>query len=275
MSHRKPTPLDDLNRVLDDLTRSVKSILTFNLIGMYLQGSFGLGGWDADSDVDFTVMVKDDLNESEVSALQDMHGRIFDLPVTWAQHLEGSYFPMDLLKNDDPQHTELWYLDNYHRVMIRSSHDNTRVVRWVLREYGIPMYGPSPKELVNAVTPQSLCTEVRQVVLDWAVEIRTGHYEITNRWAQPFVVISCCRMLHTLATGRIWSKPAGAAWGIQNLEKKWIGLIDRALADRPNPTLKYTLPADPQEVTATLDFIDYTVGLAQHGVIPDRSILSG
>jgi len=267
MSCAQPTPVDSLNRVLDDLTRSVRSILGSDLVGVYLQGSFGLGGWDEDSDVDFAVVMKEDLSEPALSQLQDMHGRIFDLPIPWAQHLEGSYFPQSLLKDDDPQHTELWYLDNYHRLMVRSDHDNTRVVRWVLREYGIPLYGPAPQELVNVISPQALCAEVRQVALDWAEEVRSGRYTINNRWAQPFAVISYCRMLHTLSTGRIWSKPAGAAWGIQNLEKKWVGLIERALADRPNPTLKYTLPADPQEVSATLVFIDYAAGLAQRGGI--------
>lgn len=264
MSCGKPTPLDDLNQVLDDLTRSVRSILGLNLVGVYLQGSFGLGDWDEDSDVDFTVVVKEALTEVQVSKLQDMHGRIFDLPIPWAQHLEGSYFPRELMKNDDPRRTLLWYLDNYHRLMIQSDHDNTRIVRWVLREYGIPLFGPDPHELVNVITSPALCAEVRQVLLDWAEEIHSDKYAISNRWAQPFAVVSCCRMLHTLATGRIWSKPAGVAWAKQNLDEKWIGLIDRALADRPNPTLKFTLPADPHEVSATLDFLDYAIGLVSH-----------
>ena len=80
-----------------------------------------------------------------------------------------------------------------------------------------------------------------------------------NRWYQPFVVISYCRMLHTLHTGRIGSKPAGAQWALGALDRCWADLIELAQAERPNPSLKIQQKADPNDLGRTLEFIEYAL----------------
>ncbi len=98
-----------------------------------------------------------------------------------------------------------------------------------------------------------------------------GPQEIATRWYQPFVVLSCCRMLHTLATGRIASKPAGVAWASGHLPSCWNALIRRAWAERPDSWRKVHLPADPDEVRLTLAFVRYAIERgerAEPGVTP-------
>jgi len=87
----KPTSDPDLNAVLEELVTRVRTILGPNFVGAYLQGSFALGDWDSHSDVDFLVIIDPPLSDAEPAALQEMHGRIYDRPSPWAQHLEGSY----------------------------------------------------------------------------------------------------------------------------------------------------------------------------------------
>ena len=53
-----PTPIAELNAVLQELVASVRATLGTNFIGAYLQGSFAIGDWDADSDVDFSIAIE-------------------------------------------------------------------------------------------------------------------------------------------------------------------------------------------------------------------------
>src|SRR5690349_8420179 len=102
----------ELDAILSKLVVSIQAILRDNFIAAYLQGSFAVGDWDNDSDVDFLVAIDHDFSEADLAALQAMHGRIYDMQSSWAQHLEGSYFPRAILKRGDPAGSPLLYLDN-------------------------------------------------------------------------------------------------------------------------------------------------------------------
>lgn len=254
-----PTSDPELNAVLQELVSSIQAALGSNFIGAYLQGSFAVGDWDIHSDVDYLVAIDHELSEEHLSALQAMHGRIFDLDSSWAKHLEGSYFPKQLLRRMDPAREALWYLDNGSRALIRSVHDNTLVVRWTVRECGVTLAGSHPQALIDPVSADDLRREVVETMHEWGDEIISGRYSIHNRWAQPFAVLSYCRMLHTLQTGRVESKPTGARWAIKALDSRWTDLIQRAWDERPNPSLKVHQEAGPKDVERTIEFIEYAI----------------
>ena len=184
------------------------------------------------------------MSDTDLLALQQMHARIFNLESEWAKHLEGSYFPKRILKSGDPAKTALLYLDNTHDKLILSDHDNTLVVRWVVREYGITLAGIAPKELIEPVPSDSLQQEILSTMQEWAEEIFSGQWKMENKWAQPFAVLSYCRMLHSLHTGRIASKLSGAQWAKGTLDNRWTDLIQRAWDERPNPSLKVRQPVE-------------------------------
>jgi len=263
MNTSSPTSNSKLNVVLHELVKSVQGVLKENFVSAYLQGSFALGDWDDDSDVDFTIVVENDVSEVDLQALQAMHARLYKLESEWAKHLEGSYFPKDILKSGDTAKKELWYLDNTFDKLILSDHDNTLVVRWVVREYGITLAGLPPKELIDVVPADDLRQEIRSTMQEWANEIFSGQWNPDNKWAQPYVVLSYCRMLHSLDTGRIASKLSGAQWAKKTLDKRWAGLIQRAWDERPNPSLKVRQLAEPREVKHTIEFIRFALELVQ------------
>ena len=107
-----PTLYPELNDVLSQLVSSARSILGDHFTGAYLQGSFAAGDFDPHSDVDFIVVIKQDLSNAELSASQLMHARIHDLGSYWATHLEGTYFPEKILSDNSRLTEELWFLDN-------------------------------------------------------------------------------------------------------------------------------------------------------------------
>jgi hypothetical protein len=150
-------------------------------------------------------------------------------------------------------------LDNTSRVLIKSDHDNTLVVRWVTREYGLALAGPDAKTLIDPVDSEDLKREVRETMRHWASLIFADPAEMDNGWYQPYAVVSYCRMLQTLQTGRIHSKLAGVEWAIQYLDPRWLHLIERAWAARPNPSLKVRQKADAADLESTLAFIRYAL----------------
>ena len=259
-----PTPYPELNAVLATFLEKVQSVLLENFVGFYLTGSFALGDFDPHSDVDFMVVTHSELTETQQVALQTMHGQIYDLEIDWsatpwAKHLEGSYISKTLLERPDPLETELFYLDNGARVLIWSPHCNTRVMRWTLREYGIALAGPDPKTLVQAIIPDEFRQEATEVMQKWKVYLDTKPDALENGWLQPYAVISFCRLLYTLETGTVISKPGAVRWGQEVLDPRWTGLIKRAWLERPDPSLKWHQKSNPQDARETLEFVKYAL----------------
>lgn len=253
-----PTPYPELNRILQDFVDRVQAVLSTNFVGAYLQGSFAVGDFDLHSDVDFIVVTEEELSPSEVHGLQEVHERIYGLDIPWAQHLEGSYFPKDVLRDYARQGEEfLWYLDHGSRWLLQSAHCNTVLVRWVVREQGVILARPAPALLVDPIPVEALREYIRATMQDWGQKIVSHSDPFNNRFYQGFIVLNYCRMLHDLHRGWPGSKLAGARWAKANLDPCWRGLIDRAWNGRPNPAVSVRQLADPHDFQATLEFIHY------------------
>ncbi len=254
-----PTPYPELNDVLQRLVESQQAILGDNFVGAYLQGSFAVGDFDLHSDVDFIVVIEDELSDEQVDALQVMHEHIYNLKSQWAQHLEGSYFPRKILKDHAQSGQDLWYLDHGARTLIRSDHCNTIVVRWVVREKGVTLVGPPPQSLVDPISADLLRKYIRDDMIEWGQAILADPDRFNNRFYQGFIVLSYCRMSHDLHTGTNESKRVGADWAKANLDPSWAGLIDRAWDCRPDPATSVRQPAAPEDFASTLAFVRYVM----------------
>ena len=259
MTATRPTPFPQLNDVLQQLVESQKAILQGNFVAAYLQGSFAVGGFDRHSDADWIVVTGEELSGEQVEALQAMHSRIHDLDNPWAPHLEGSYFPQDVLRPNARSGAPLWYLDHGARTLIRSGHCNTLVVRCVLRRQGIALAGPPPAMLVDPIPVNELRREILATLNGWGAEILADPEQINNHFYQSFVVLNYARMLHDLQTGKPGSKRSGADWAKANLDPQWADLIDRAWSGRPDPARSVRRPADPLELQRTLAFLRYVM----------------
>jgi hypothetical protein len=260
----QPTPFAELKSVLEDLTATVQTALADAFVGIYVQGSFAVGDFDRHSDVDFIVVVGDELSDDHVAALQAAHNRIYGQPSEWARHLEGSYFPIPTLRRVDRCSTPLWFLDHGSRSLIRSDHCNTLVVRSVLREKGLTLAGPAPTTLIDPIPVDALRREMRETICDWGQEILEDPELFRNRFYQGFIVLNYCRMLHDLIEGRPGSKRAGATWAKANLDSAWSGLIDRAWNTRPNPAVSVRQPADAADFESTLELLKLIMSLSSN-----------
>jgi predicted nucleotidyltransferase len=250
-----PTPYAELNSVLSILVEGIVAVLGERLVSVCLQGSFAVGDFDENSDVDFIVATSELLDVEAVGALQSLHARVFDLDCQWAQHLEGSYFPADVLRSCARRGEELWYLDNGSRALIRSKHCNTAVVRQTVRERGIRLAAAEPATLIDPIPVDLLRDEIRVTMCGWARDILARPEPYRNRFYQGFIVLQYCRMWCDWTTGTIGSKRRGAEWAKTRLDASWADLIDRAWDTRPNPAVSVRQEADGRDFERSLQLM--------------------
>jgi len=249
------TPFDDLNQLLAEFVVGAREVLGDSFCGAYLQGSFAVGDADAYSDVDFVVVTEEEVTAEQQAQLQAHHQSLYALPTSWAQHLEGSYISREALRRLDPGRRPLLYLDNGATEFALDNHDNTLVVRWSLREHGVVLAGPDPRELVDPITSEELRAEMHWALGLWQAWFRST--DSISRRALAVAVLSHARILHTLANGEVSSKRTAGEWALHVLEPEWAPLIRWALEDRPDPWAKVREPADPALLGRTREFIDY------------------
>ncbi|MEM8859679.1 MAG: nucleotidyltransferase domain-containing protein [Chloroflexota bacterium] len=256
----RPTQFDNLNKLLDDFTAAHQQVLGENLIGLYLQGSAAVGDMDEYSDVDFIAVLKHDFNKAELEQMRaltlDFYNRKAE--THWAEYLEGSYFPLDLLRAFDRPEDTAWYNDNGSKILERNTHCNTLVVRWCLYEYAIPLYGPDFKTLIDPVPVDRMKAEVHKIMVDWGKEIIERGVD-SNGFYQQFITGFYCRTLHTLSSGRVHSKPVSIKWARAHLDPKWQSLFDRVVAERDSAANLVYQAADPALMQQTVEFVAYAI----------------
>jgi hypothetical protein len=259
-----PTAFPELNELLAELVARVESILGDNFVGAYLTGSFALGAGDLHSDCDFLVVTEERVTAGQERALRELHDEIPTRSGQWTHDLEGSYAPSADLETLAALDEQWLYVDRGWREMQWSTHCNTEDVRWTLRERGITLAGPDPRELVAEVPAEALRSRMRRLIESFLPDL-FGWTSFDIAWSQRYAVSTLCRMLYTLDTGEVASKQASLEWAKHALIPAWHGLIQQVLDDRaigwdPND------PPRPGSVEATIAFAEYAKERAANSV---------
>ena len=188
--------------MLHDLTQRVQTALGHGLLGVYLDGSFALGAGDVHADVDFVVVTRQGLGGDEELKIREIHRRLPDRPEHWAHVLEGSYVSAgDLRARADPDQPWL-YVDNGKPEMELSTHDNTEVFRWVLKNRGLAITGPAACSLLPDIPPRVLRDEAAAQAARRHDDALADPEYLENGWGQPHEVPTQCRIFYTASTGR-------------------------------------------------------------------------
>lgn len=113
-----------------------------------------------------------------------------------------------------------------------STHCNSEVARWSLRERGVVLSGPDPKTLVDEVSSAELRARMRSLAAEFMAGLLTW-MTLDIAWGQRYAVTTYCRILCTLDTGKVVSKKQALLWARGALDASWSGLIGQVLEDRP------------------------------------------
>lgn len=248
-----PTPYPEVNALLEQVLAGAQSILGSRFVGMYVDGSLASGDFDQDSDIDFVVVTREAVSAEDFAALQALHDRLSALETPWAIQLEGFYVSQALLRRHNPAHGSCPNLERGwgERLKMVQPGEVWDIHRWVLRERGIVVTGPAPQTLIDPVPPERLRAVMGPGVASWLAYILDNPASLSRRGGQSYIVLTLCRILYTLDTGAVASKPTAARWAQQNLDPRWSGLIERAWEGRHNPDEN----ASAEEVMETLEMI--------------------
>ena len=251
--------------VLADLAEAVQETLGETLAGLYLKGSFALGSGDIDSDVDFLVATHKRLDVVQEAAVRDLHRVLPDREEHWAHVLEGSYASLEDLRVRADSRTRWLYVDNGTRDMEWSTHDNTEVFRWVLRNRALTIHGPGAAALIDDVPPLVLRQEAAALAVRRMQDIAADPDYLRNGWGQPHEVLTQCRLLFTAIRAEVTGKTDAAHWSKGVLPEEWHDLIDRAIADRAHPWVRAHQLADPGLAERSWEFVEYMTPLIGRG----------
>lgn len=251
------TPYPDVNAVLSTLLAGVEAILDSHLIGMYLEGSLANGDFDQSSDIDFVVVSDEAISDELFLALRALHDRIATSDSPWVIQLEGSYLSQQALRRYDPAHALHPNLERGVGERLKLvQHDESWVThRYILREHGITLTGPTPQTLIDPVAPNDLRLGMSVILQGWATQILGNPAQMESPGYQAYTVLSLCRILYTLHYGTVVSKCVAAQWALATLGKQWVALIEQAWQTRQSGQW----PAQADTRQETLAFIRYVL----------------
>jgi Domain of unknown function (DUF4111)/Nucleotidyltransferase domain len=254
----QPTPYADVNEALRELRVQAHTILGPHFVGMYLSGSLALGDFDPhSSDIDLVIVTDAPLSDDLFAALQEMHARFAAGGSPWAAKLEAVYIPEQALRRDAPTGAVYPVLEKCRALVMDHLESGWSVQCYTLREHGLAVAGPEPRTLVDPVDPNGMRRAGSAIAGMWLEQARVDPSWLAwlrRRENQAFVVLTLCRLLYTLETGAVASKPGAARWAQPAVGPRWAGLIERALAGQHDRT---EIPESDA---------DETVALIQHTV---------
>jgi hypothetical protein len=257
-----PTPDDQVNIVLQDFTARIQAILGSQFVGLYLYGSLALGDFDPQSsDIDLIVVTLSELSPELLPALRAMHREFDRSGSPWAGKVEAAYAPLEALRNPAPTARPFPQVEKGTQLFLAPPEAGWAFQRHTLREQGLIVSGPGPGTLTGPVDRAEMQRAAAAILGGWQAQARQDPDWldwVRRRGPQSFVVLTICRLLYSLKTGSVVSKPAAARWAQKNSEPGRAALIQRALAGQQGEDEVSEL-----ELEATLGFLDEALIQAQ------------
>src|SRR5437660_2608279 len=97
------TPYPAINIMLTEWVEGVKRLLGKNIVGLYLSGSLAYGDFVPErSDIDLQAVVRSPLTPDELGLVEQLHKNIEQRCPQWADRIEWSYVPLELLRELRP-----------------------------------------------------------------------------------------------------------------------------------------------------------------------------
>jgi hypothetical protein len=256
---QQPTPYPDVNALAHDLLKSLHAILGAQLAGMYLVGSLALGDFDPrESDLDLILVTAGALSDETSAALRDLHQRFDHSASAWAARVDAVYIPQEALREPSPTAARYPTLHWPEPLTLQQLETGWPIQRDTLREHGIVVSGPDPRSLLDPVPPDELRRASAAKVAEWRARAHGDPgwvAQLRARREHTYVVVTLCRLLYTLDTGSVASKPVAARWAARTLASRWSELIGRAITEpRANAAV---VPEDAvNDVLALLEYTD-------------------
>jgi hypothetical protein len=253
--------MDDPRETLAELTSLLMRELGDRLVGLYLFGSLASGAFhDGKSDLDlFAVLTREVKEGDQFDALASLHAAFVSAHPTWTERIEVGYVSHAVLQS----FTEV----PSGRIAAISPGEPFHLrevgTGWLLNWYSVCtqgeiLAGPPPLEVGPVVSASTFKRAVADQVGEWKDIV--GRPSVGYVPAQQgYIVVTLCRALYTLATGKQTSKEAAVAWAAEQYPE-WATFVKEGLASyRADVTKAHR---------AVIEFADFAVEQSDPGRPP-------
>ncbi|HEV2405519.1 MAG TPA: aminoglycoside adenylyltransferase domain-containing protein [Ktedonobacterales bacterium] len=259
------TPYPEVNAALAALRARIQVILGDRLTGLYLYGSLVTGDFDpALSDIDLLAATDGDLRDDDFARLERMHAEFARERPEWDDRIEVAYLAVAGLQTFRAQRSQIAVISPGEPFHFKDAGLDWLVNWYVVREQGVALAGPPPRQLIAPIAKDEYLAGVR----DYAREFRQRVAQPLPRGSQAYAILTMCRAYHTLKTGELASKARSAQWATSHWPE-WSPLIERALNWRSAPR------GEPVDHDATLPetrrFVLFAMGECERVILGGQS----
>jgi Domain of unknown function (DUF4111)/Nucleotidyltransferase domain len=231
----------EVSEVAGRLLAELRTLVNDRLLALYVFGSSTTGAFEPGiSDVDTVAVVASDPTEEDVTTLAGMHKRLaLEMPA-WDDRIEVDYLSARALEEFRAHPWPAARIspgEPFHRIAV----DHRWVLDWYqVRTSGLALYGPSPDELVPAISEAECVQAVREQAAEWPNRISDN----PSPRGLAYAVLTICRALRACTTGEYVSKKEAANWASHQLPE-FRAVIEDAVAWRYTQAPKIARPPDP------------------------------
>jgi hypothetical protein len=257
-----PTPHADVNAMLRGFLSSMQAILGGQFVGMALYGSLALGDFDPQtSDIDFIVITEGDIPDDVFDALREMHAQFDASGASWSGKIEAAYIPRDALRHASPTPALYPQLEKGLGLQRMPLEIGWAFQLHTLHRHGITIAGQDVRGIIEPIDPNDMRKAAEVIVSGWLAQSSSDAEWVAwarTREALSFIVLTLCRILYSLETGDVTSKPSAARWAQEKYGERWSALIEHSLAG-----LHDTQQAPDQDYAAMMNMLSFTVEHSQ------------
>lgn len=224
----KATPYPAINTLLTEWAEGLKRLLGKKIVGLYLSGSLAYGDFVVErSDIDLQAVVRSPLTEHELRSIEQLHREIEARCPQWANRVECSYVPLELMSELTPPATPRpWW--GFGTLYAEAPAGNEWIINHcLLSRHGIALEGPDFNQLIPPIDIRTVRqASARDLFQEWVPKIDDGAW-LSNSHYQSYLVLNLCRILHTVVRGQPDSKKAAGEWA-KATYPQWKNLIEEA-----------------------------------------------
>lgn len=228
---KKTTPDKVINNVLCFLAEGIQNIFADDLVGIYLTGSLSYGDFNKErSDIDLAVVLKDRALGEKIQKVKKLHEDAEKKFPRWRRRIECSYIPLGMMQDILPPKEPRPYM-GAGIFYPEAKYGNEWIINQsVLVSHGIALLGPEFRTLIKKPIESKDIIEARKRDLfeEWEPKINDAEY-LANPHQQSYLVLHLCRIIYTILTGELASKPKSADWAKKEY-LEWKNLIEEAEA---------------------------------------------
>jgi len=162
-----------------------------------------------------------------LNRVEQLHKEIERRRPEWEGRVECSYVPLELVRERTPPKTPRpWW--GFGTFYAEAPAGNEWIINhYLLRKYGIALYGPEFRELVPPIDIGELRqASARDLFAEWVPKIDDSRW-LANSHYQSYLVLNLCRILCTVIGGEAGSKKTSCEWAKARYPE-WADLIDEA-----------------------------------------------